>query len=766
VDHSLNQEIVSDSGQTGSARVPASPAALDGSGTTPDSLSSPTGSKASRADAWRAIAVCGLLLAAVFLVFGQTLRQGFSILDDSVFVSGEPHVSRGFSWSGIGWAFTNGPLGEWYPLSMLSHMLDCQLYGLRPAGHHLSNVLLHAGAAVTLFLVLWRMTGGLWPSALVAAVFALHPLHVESVAWVAERRDVLSGLLFMLTLGAYGEYVRHPRSLARYLAVVGLFALGLMAKPMLVTLPALLLLLDFWPLARVGPAHIGAAPGRWQTPVARSARPAPFPWRVVVEKLPLFALAVAMAVLTMSTHHKVPDPLTLPERFANAAVSCVAYLGQFLVPVGLSAFYPHPEAGRPAWQVAAAVALLLAISVAAVIGRRSYPYFFVGWFWNVGMLLPVLGLTYMGAQSRADRYTYLPQIGLSIAVVWGVMRLGATWPARRWLFGIGSALVLAALLASSWRQTSFWQDDKTLWEHALACDPKNASAHLYLGAALEHAKDQSGAVAQYWLALERDSSQRNIHYGTRAHAQSYLGDIADRKGDTGAAIAHYRQAVESYPEAVAAHMKLANLLAKNGDFDEAMAEFQRSIELTPDDARIYSNRAMVLAGHGQTDEAIENCRKALAIDPNLGFAHSNFAALLAERGDVDEAITHLRRVIEIDPDGAAAYYQIAQLLRRQEKTGEAGRYEQRGRKVSRRHAEAQNLRGKELIEQGKISEAIGQFQRAIAVSPDYAEAHANLADALAKQGNLDDAIARYRQALEIDPNFARAKQSLDRLLNR
>ena len=220
------------------------------SGTLPESQPSAERGSERRADAWRAIAVCALLILAVLVVFSRTLSQGFLNIDDFLVVYDEPHVSGGFSWSGIVWAFTNGPAGEWYPLSMLSHMLDCQLYGLNPAGHHLTNVLLHAASAVALFLVLWRMTGGLWPSALVAALFAIHPLHVESVAWVAERRDVLSGLFFMLTLGAYGEYVRHPRSLGRYLAVVGLFALGLMAKPMLVTLPPLLLLLDFWPLGR------------------------------------------------------------------------------------------------------------------------------------------------------------------------------------------------------------------------------------------------------------------------------------------------------------------------------------------------------------------------------------------------------------------------------------------------------------------------------------------------------------------------------------
>ena len=386
-------------------------------------------------------------------MFSRTLRQGFFELSTIIiFVYDEPHVSGGLSWSGIAWAFTNGPLGEWYPLSMLSHMLDCQLYGLNPAGHHFTNLLLHAASAVALFLVLWRMTGALWPSALVAALFALHPLHVESVAWVAERRDVLSGLFFMLTLGAYGEYVRHPQSLGRYLAVVGVLRLGPHGQA------------DAGDASTAAVAARLLALGRFRRMQSerplRDARPAPFPWRVVVDKLPLLALAIAAAGMTMLTHGMQSDPLTMPERLANAAVSCVAYLGQLFVPVGLSIFYSHPEAGWPTWQVAAAVALLLAITAAAVIGRRSYPYFFVGWFWYVGMLVPVLGLTYVGMHARADRYTYLSQIGLYIALVWGAMRLGASWPARRWVFGIGSALVLAALMACTWRQTGYWQDDQ------------------------------------------------------------------------------------------------------------------------------------------------------------------------------------------------------------------------------------------------------------------------------------------------------------------
>jgi len=635
-------------------------------------LSLPLAQRGSRrpADVWRAIGVCGFLVLAVLLVFSRTLSQGFFSIDDNLYVYAEPHVSGGLSWSGIAWAFTNGPLGELYPLTMLSHMLDCQFYGLHPAGHHLTNVLLHAASAVALFLVLWRMTGGLWPSGLVAALFALHPLHVESVAWIAERRDVLSGLFFMLTLGAYDEYVRHPRSLGRYLGVALLLSLGLMAKPILVTLPPLLLLLDFWPFARFRPAPPGAG--------APTSRPAPFPWRPILDKLPLFALAAVAAGLTMRTHGMRPDSLTLAERFANAVISCVVYLGQLFIPLGLSIFNAHPEAGRPAWQVAAAAALLLAITAAAVIGRRSYPYYFVGWFWYLGMLVPVLGLVFVGPQCRADRYTYLSQIGIYIALVWGAMQLGTSWPARRWVFGIGSALMLAALMACSWRQLDYWRNDQTLWERALACYPKSATAHYFLGAALEE-KDEGRAITQYRQALEIGPNERNIYCWPRAKAHCALANIAARKGDIAAAVAQYEQALELDPSYQPAHMWLGNLLAQQGKFDAAIGHFKRIIELASDGApAAYCNLGIALAQNGKTDEAIANLRKAIQADPNFGLAQMNLAILLAERDDVDEAITHFRRATEIDPDVAFPYYQMAGLLRKQGKTSEAATVDERG----------------------------------------------------------------------------------------
>ena len=652
---------------------------------------------------------------------------------------------------------TKGPAGDWCPLAMLSHMLDCQLYGLNPAGHHFTNLLLHAASAVTLFLALWRMTAGLWPSALVAALFAVHPLHVESVAWIAERRDVLSGLFFMLTLAAYTEYVRRPPSPWRYLVVVAMFALGLLAKAMLVTLPPLLLLLDFWPLERFGRTADARAAGSRPTPA----------WRLVLEKLPLLALALAGAGVAVLCHD-VPAAnadFTLSERLAAAVISYVAYLGQLFVPIGLSFFYSYPAAGWPAWQVAAAMVLLLAITAAAVVARRSYPYFFVGWFWYVGMLLPVVQIIPFGTHARADRYTYLAQIGLTIALVWGAMQLVATWPARRWILSVGAALVLAILMACAWRQTGYWQNDETLWKHALACDPKSVMAHHQLALAWKE-KDPAAAKAQCRLALPLAPGSHDFYYGTRARACALLGEIATREGNTTEAWAWLDRSIAIYPNSSRAHLMLGNLLVERHDFDEALFHFRRCTELEPTNPLAWCNLARTLAKAGQIDDAIVACRQATAVDPNSGISERNLAAYLAKSGRRDEAIAHLRRAIQIDPDNPNGYYLMANLLREQGKRSQAVEFDQRGNQAGVRLAKTRNRRGTELVGEGKLDEAISLFRAAIEADADDAQARCHLADALAQQGQTDQAADQYRQALEIAPDFAPARQGLKKLQGR
>ncbi len=594
-----------------------------------------------------AAAVCGLLLLAVALVFAQTMRHGFIGYDDLDYVRDNPQVAGGFTAPGIGWAFAHFHSGNWHPLTWLSHTLDCQLYGLNyPGGHHLTSVLLHAANAILLFLVLRQMSGGLWPSALVATLFAIHPLHVETVAWVAERKDVLSGLFFMLTLAAYAGYARRPFSLLRYLLVTALFALGLMAKPMLVTLPFVLLLLDYWPLGRIGAgsgergagslergagskergagirdARLGPRHSRHGLsslishpsslipsgflPAPRSLLPA------FLEKLPLMALAAVSCVVTYSAQGTAladVQRLSFSSRMANALVSCAAYLGQVFYPVGLAAFYPHPHDSLPVAKVVGAGLLLVGISLAVLVYRRKCPYLLVGWLWYLGMLVPVIGLVQVGSQAMADRYTYLTQIGLCIALVWANERVLRGWAYRRWASGATAAVIMTILVCCAWQQVSYWKDDETLWTRALACTSENFLACSSLGTVMAERGQFDEAIALYEEALRIRPDY--------AHAHTNLGLALARRGQVDEAISHYQAALKIEPNYAAALNNLAWIRATHPDAKfrnglEAVALAHRAVELSPSDAGDLDTLAAAYAEAGRFAEALETARKAL-----------------------------------------------------------------------------------------------------------------------------------------------------------
>src|SRR5262245_20510376 len=399
--------------------------------------------------------VCLGLVAVTWAVFGQTLTHDFVNFDDHVYVYENPLVTRGLSTEGIIEAFTHTHARNWHPLTTLSHMLDCQLYGLNAGGHHLTNVILHTISVLLLFLVLKQMTAAVWQSAFAATLFAIHPLHVESVAWIAERKDVLSAVFFMLTLAAYVQYTRAPSAL-RYMLVVLLFAFGLMSKPMLVTLPLLLLLLDYWPLDRIG-AHKSEVTRRLPT--------------LIKEKIPLLALSIFSCIATLFAQRQGPsaiDQLPFLWRLENTFVTYVTYVWQMLWPARLSVFYPHQNDRLPLLEVTGALALLVATSLVVISLRRTKPYLVTGWFWYLGMLVPVIGVVQVGEQAHADRYTYLPQIGLYIMIAWtvGSLLLEST-RRRRALVGVIAAMAVVSLSARAFGQTSYWKNSETLWNHAL-----------------------------------------------------------------------------------------------------------------------------------------------------------------------------------------------------------------------------------------------------------------------------------------------------------
>jgi tetratricopeptide (TPR) repeat protein len=577
-------------------------------------------------------AVCISLLLAVALVFGQTIRHGFINFDDDRFVYENPQVTSGLTAHGIVWALTDHGF-QWRPLTWVSHMIDWQFYGPHAGGHHATNVLLHAATTVLLFLLFWRMTGRVWPSALVAILFAIHPLRIESVAWVTERKDVLSGLFFVLTLGAYVDYVRQPFSVERYLTVVVFFTLGLLSKSMLVTLPLLLLLLDYWPLGRLSdrsgldlpPLFCGERAGLGGTGFWAAARGRfLFPRRLLLEKLPLFALVAASCAMTVWSHTKAVAPIDrvpVPWRLGNALVTYVVYLRQFFYPAHLAVLYPTADLDLPLWKVCGAALILATVTAAAWIARRKYPYFLFGWLWYVGMLVPVIGLLQFGVFTHANRFTYLPQIGVYVALAWGAADVCRSWSYRRSVCGIASALTLTVLIGCAWRQASFWRDSETLWTHALACTSQNKLAHNNLGNFLADQERLAEAIAHYQQALTIDPNYIDAHFN--------LGAALFSQGRYDEAIAQYRQALKIQPDFVLAHNNLGETLAHQGHLDEAIAHYRKALEIQSDCILALNNLGQVLARRGRPEEAIAQYHKALKIQPDYLETLKNLAWLLA-----------------------------------------------------------------------------------------------------------------------------------------
>jgi protein O-mannosyl-transferase len=577
-------------------------------------------------------AIVSIFLVGIVLVaFGQTLRHEFVNYDDDQYVYDNPNITSGLSLEKIGWAFTHVHADNWHPLTTISHMLDCQLYGLQPWGHHLTNVLLHAAAAVFLFLALWELTGAHWPSAFVAAVFAIHPLRVESVAWVAERKDVLSGMFFMLTVWFYARYVRSNRpSAGRYTAALVFFALGLMCKPTLVTLPFVLLLLDYWPLRRVASPSPSSKPLRNETTTRHSevlSRSGPLPRKpiqdLLIEKIPFFVLSAASCLATLLAQERTViaiGQLTFGGRVSNAMVSYVTYLGQMIWPAGLSVLYPYPAGGVVNMASALLACLvLLIISVVFFIWRGKYPFLLVGWFWFLGVLVPMIGIVQVGGQARADRYSYLSQIGLYILVTWGAIELFSKWRGGRTVLIILVVLIVTGLTVDSYVETSSWRNTEALWNKALA-----NTAHNHI-------------------------------------AQNNLGDVLLKKGQLDDAISHFRNALEIDPDYPEANNNLGYALAGKGNWADAITFYRVALRIRSNSPKTHNNLGISLAQMGKRDEALAEFRETLRIDPDYAKAHSNLAIVLLQLGRRDEALAHLRETLRLKPGDEQVKAQLRQL---------------------------------------------------------------------------------------------------------
>jgi tetratricopeptide (TPR) repeat protein len=505
---------------------------------------------------------------------------------------------------------------NWHPLTTISHMLDCQLYGLKAGWHHFTNVLLHTLAAIFLFTALQQMTGAFWRSAFVAAVFAIHPLRVESVAWIAERKDVLSGVFFMLTVLAYVYYVRSPR-ITRYLVVAFVLACGLMSKPMLVTLPFVLLLLDYWPLDRIK----GEA------------------WKRLLEKIPLVALSAVSSIATLLAQKGAvgwTEELPIFERINNAAVSYVLYIWQMFWPVNLAVFYPHPENRLPLWEIIASLVLLICVTAVAIILLKQRPYLITGWLWYLGMLVPVIGLVQVGWQGHADRYTYLPQIGLYIAITWAVADMTRLWRYRRAILSTAGLLTVVVLSCCAWIQTRHWSDSETLFKHALAVTTNNDVAEnnlgiVYLG---QGNVDEAISLLQAAVDLRSDNSP----------AQENLAKALLQKGRVSEALIHYRKLLELQPDNIEVHNIVGTVLIQQGRAREAIDEWQKVLTIQPDNGNAMSNLAWVFAT--SPDDSVRDGPKAVQLASEavrisgrrIPILFRTLAAAYAEVGDYSKAI--------------------------------------------------------------------------------------------------------------------------------
>ena len=554
------------------------------------------------------VAICLFVVVAIFLVYYQIIHYDFINYDDELYVTENIDVRIGLTTEGIIWAFTTDHAANWHPLTWLSHMLDSELYGLNPMGHHWTNLQIHIANSILLFLFFNWATGALWRSGLVAFLFAVHPLHVESVAWVAERKDILCAFFWIISMWVYTGYVQHQNKKC-YIVLIILFALGLMVKPMIVTLPFALLLLDLWPFSRFqSNADTNQIPDK-QTFL-----------RMVLEKIPLFILSAISSLITFTVQQHGGTvasikAIPLKARVANAFVSYLSYIGKMIWPLNLAIFYPQRE--WPIGKVLISGFFLVGLSALVVRTWRKYPYLFVGWFWFLGTLVPVIGLVQVGSQAMADRYTYIPLIGLFIIVAWGMWDISAKFPGRKNVVAVFWSVMLIFFMICAWFQVGYWKNGITIFTHALKVTHNNSVAHCELGHVLDRHGKHDEAGIHYLKAL-----QINPNY---AEAHNNLGYNLANQGKFKDAVYHYNEALRLDPKYAKALNNLGTVLARQGNFEEAVYHFNQALQADPNYARAYYNLGKIYSNQCKIKEAIGFYRKALSFAPNMTQALYNLS---------------------------------------------------------------------------------------------------------------------------------------------
>jgi len=690
--------------------------------------------------------ICIVLIFITLAAFWSLHSNKFiTTFDDDLYITNNNHVKTGLSLENIIWAFTTTHAYNWHPITWLSHMLDCQLFGLNPGWHHLVSLLFHTVNALLLFYVLKSTTGLLWQSAFAAALFALHPLHVESVAWASERKDVLSVFFGLLTIAAYVRYVKRPQ-IGYYLSALLAFALGLMSKQMLVTLPLVLLLLDYWPLNR-----FKTQDARLKTGVINQ----------IFEKLPFLILSIIAAgvVYVIQKQEGTVKSLaefSLPYRIENALVSYVTYIFRMIWPVRLAVFYPHSIDNLPFWNVVAAALLLVGITTVAVLKVRQYPYFMVGWSWYLITLVPVAGFVQVGVQASADRYTYIPLTGLFIIIAWGIPDILARLPYKKTVFQLSASILLLALGVITNCQARYWRNDITLYRHAAEVVRNNWWAHLALGGALlsENKLDEASVNFTRVLQIEPGSPK----------ALSGLGIISFKKGDFDRAVTYFTDALTQNPDFAEAQNNLGYILMNQGKLDDAAAHFEQALRVKPDFAEAHFNLSMVLSKQGKSDKAFAHYDEVLRLKPDLAQAQAQeIKSALTYEGDPKENIKYYTEMLKFKPDNAEAHYNLANALWSEYRLDEAVNHYNEALKIKPYFAEAHNNLGNIFGSQGRFDEAAVHFRQALRLKPYDADMHYNLGVLFFRQGKTGEAVAEFRSTLQIDPNHTNAHNILNAL---
>jgi tetratricopeptide (TPR) repeat protein len=649
----------------------------------------------------RSLLICLTLAISTFAVFYQVRNFAFVNLDDPIYVSENPNIQAGITLKAVKWAFTSGYAANWHPLTWLSHMLDWQLFGSNAGGHHLTNLIFHIANTLLLFIVLQQMTSALWQSAFAATLFALHPLHVESVAWVSERKDVLSTFFWILTMWAYLQYVKHP-SIIRYMLIILTFALGLMAKPMLITLPFILLLLDYWPLERFGQRTF---------------------FYLVREKIPFIVLSAVSSVITFLVQRSSDAVVSftafpLKFRICNALISYVKYICKMVWPAKLAVFYPHLARNVSFFYAVMSAVFLLAVTILIIRFAKKHRYLATGWFWYIGALVPVVGLVQVGSQALADRYTYITLTGLFIIIAWGLPELLEKWRYRKIILCTSSLIVLFILTALTYLQVQYWKDTVTLGRHALAVTENNCKVHYFMAD----------------MYLKQGRCDEAIRHSTEAvriqpdytDAINKLGVALHTAGKIDEAVGCYQKALDIDSHFAPANANLGFALVTKGNFAQAVRYFKVALETT-DTPRIHSELGYALLNLGRFQEAVIEYRKALSAMPDDPDVLNKLGYALTHSGEFDEAISLYNKALQIAPDRVETHFNL----------------------------------GVALAGSGRFAEAVKEYEKVLLAQPQNAIVHNDLGVMLSQQGEFEQAIVHFNKALQIAPDYSDAKKNLN-----